>query len=65
MSSVAILLTTYLLNPFFCCHRNIIFIGGGPLAILMLLAIYDEDVVQVEHVLMLMSILGAMVVIAR
>lgn len=31
----------------------------------MLLAIYDEDVVQVEHVLMLMSILGAMVVIAR
>lgn len=46
-------------------RRNIIFVGGGPLAILMLLAIYDEDVVQVEHVLMLMSILGAIVVLAR
>ena len=46
-------------------NRNVVFIGGGPLVILMLLTIYDEDVVQVEYVLMLMSCLGAMIVVAR
>ncbi|XP_037038233.1 autophagy-related protein 9A isoform X2 [Bradysia coprophila] len=45
--------------------KNIIFMGGGPLAILMLLAIYDEDVVQVERVLMLMTLLGISVIFAR
>ncbi|KAJ6633195.1 Autophagy-related protein 9A [Pseudolycoriella hygida] len=45
--------------------RNVLFMGGGSLTVLVLLAIYDEDVVQVAHVLTLMSILGAMVVIAR
>ncbi|XP_044727484.1 autophagy-related protein 9A [Chrysoperla carnea] len=39
--------------------RNIGFICGSILAVLVLLTIYDEDVLSVEHVIMLMTALGA------
>lgn len=45
--------------------RNMVFFGGGILSALVLLTIYDEDVVQVENVLTIMSILTALVVISR
>jgi autophagy-related protein 9 len=38
---------------------------GGVATILILLGIYDEDVFQVEHVLTIISVLGAAVIIAR
>lgn len=44
---------------------NLVFICGGILAVLIVLTIYDEDVVQVEHVLTIISILTAIVVISR
>lgn len=41
--------------------RNLAFLAGAVLAVLVLLTIYDEDVITVEHVLTLMTILGAVV----
>lgn len=45
--------------------RNLVFICGGMLTVLIVLTIYDEDVVQVEHVLLIMSLLTTIVVISR
>ncbi len=41
--------------------RNVVFLAGAVLAVLVLLTIYDEDVITVEHVLTIMTILGAVV----
>ena len=41
--------------------RNVGFLAGAVLAVLVLLTIYDEDVITVEHVLTLMTVLGAVV----
>lgn len=41
--------------------RNLAFLAGAVLAVLVLLTVYDEDVITVEHVLTLMTILGAVV----
>lgn len=42
-----------------------VFICGGVLSVFILLTIYDEDVVQVEHVLTIMTVLTGIVVISR
>ncbi|KAK4021382.1 hypothetical protein OUZ56_003298 [Daphnia magna] len=41
--------------------RNFAFLAGAILAVLVLLTVYDEDVITVEHVLTLITILGAVV----
>jgi len=41
--------------------RNLAFLCGAVLAVLLLLTIYDEDVITVEHVLTIMTVLGAVV----
>lgn len=41
--------------------KNIVFISGACLAVLLSLSIYDEDVLTVEHVLTAITVLGAVV----
>jgi autophagy-related protein 9 len=41
------------------------FVAGALLAVLSLLAIYDEDVLTVEHVLLMISASGAIVAVCR
>ncbi len=41
--------------------RNFAFLAGAILAVLVLLTVYDEDVITVEHVLTIMTVLGAVV----
>lgn len=41
--------------------RNFAFLAGAVLAVLVLLTVYDEDVITVEHLLTLMTVLGAIV----
>ncbi|GAB0087793.1 Autophagy-related protein 9 [Sergentomyia squamirostris] len=45
--------------------QNMVFICGGVLSVFIILTIYDEDVMQVQHVLTVMSALTAIVVIFR
>merc|ERR1719392_304843 len=45
--------------------RNIAFICGSVLAVLLLLTVWDEDVLNVEHVLTIMTVCGACVAGAR
>lgn len=45
--------------------KNVAFVSGSILAVLLILTVYDEDVLTVEHVLTTMTILGAMVAGAR
>ncbi|KZC08899.1 PREDICTED: autophagy-related protein 9A [Dufourea novaeangliae] len=45
--------------------KNIAFVAGSILAVLLILTVYDEDVLTVEHVLTTMTILGALVAGAR
>uniref|UniRef100_A0A182SCU5 Autophagy-related protein 9 n=1 Tax=Anopheles maculatus TaxID=74869 RepID=A0A182SCU5_9DIPT len=45
--------------------RNVAFDAGGVASLILLLAIYDEDVFQVQHVLTLFTLLGMISVIAR
>ncbi|KAK0074361.1 hypothetical protein PV325_008457 [Microctonus aethiopoides] len=45
--------------------KNIAFVAGSILAVLLILTVYDEDVLTVEHVLTAITILGAMVAGAR
>jgi autophagy-related protein 9 len=45
--------------------KNIVFMFGGLLSIFLLLTVYDEDILQVQHVVTIMSVLGVVVVIAR
>lgn len=40
---------------------NLVFVCGGLLSVFIVLTIYDEDVVQVEHVLTIMTVLTAIV----
>ena len=41
------------------------FVSGALLAVLLGLTIYDEDVIAVEHVLTLMTLLGGLVAVCR
>ncbi|XP_014257003.1 autophagy-related protein 9A [Cimex lectularius] len=41
--------------------KNIVFISGSILAVLLALTVYDEDVLSVEHMLSTITILGAVV----
>jgi len=45
--------------------RNVAFICGSVLAVLLLLTVWDEDVLNVEHVLTIMTVCGACVAGAR
>ncbi|XP_058822812.1 autophagy-related protein 9A [Topomyia yanbarensis] len=45
--------------------RNIAFVCGGVASLIFLLAVYDEDVLQVQHVFTIFTVLGAASVIAR
>ncbi|XP_033327331.1 autophagy-related protein 9 isoform X2 [Megalopta genalis] len=45
--------------------KNIAFVSGSVLAVLLILTVYDEDVLTVEHVLTLITILGAVLAGAR
>lgn len=45
--------------------RNVAFIAGAFIAVLSLLTIYDEDVITVEHVLLVISVSGAALAICR
>ena len=45
--------------------RNVMFVSGALLAVLLGLTIYDEDVITVEHVLTLMTLLGGLVAVCR
>lgn len=45
--------------------KNVMFVSGAVLAALLLLAVYDEDVLTVEHVLTVMTLLGATVAVCR
>lgn len=55
-------------NPllfFLLKNRNVVFVSGACLAVLLVLSIYDEDVLTVEHVLSAITILGAVVACFR
>lgn len=41
--------------------KNLAFLAGAILAVLVLLTVYDEDVITVDHVLTIMTVLGAVV----
>ncbi|XP_015601194.1 autophagy-related protein 9A isoform X2 [Cephus cinctus] len=45
--------------------KNVVFVAGSILAVLIILTVYDEDVLTVEHVLTTCTVLGAMVAAAR
>ncbi|XP_055544756.1 autophagy-related protein 9A [Wyeomyia smithii] len=45
--------------------KNIAFVCGGVASLIFLLALYDEDVLQVQHVLGIMTVMGAASVISR
>ncbi|EDS39177.1 autophagy protein 9 [Culex quinquefasciatus] len=45
--------------------RNVAFLCGGVASMIFLLAVYDEDVFQVQHVFTICTVLGAASVIAR
>lgn len=45
--------------------RQLVFFAGAPLAALLLLTVYDEDVLAVEHVLTAMTALGVTATVAR
>uniref|UniRef100_A0A1L8DUW8 Autophagy-related protein 9 n=1 Tax=Nyssomyia neivai TaxID=330878 RepID=A0A1L8DUW8_9DIPT len=45
--------------------QNVVFMFGGVLSVFIVLTVYDEDVMQVQHVLTIISILTAIVVIFR
>lgn len=45
--------------------RGVAFMCGAVLAVLLLLTIYDEDVLAVEHLLTAMTVLGACLAVCR
>lgn len=47
------------------CCRNIAFIAGAGLAVLLILTVYDEDVLTVEHLFSIMTVLGGVVAGSR
>lgn len=42
-------------------NRNVVFVAGAILAVLLALTVYDEDVLTVEHVLTALTLLGGIV----
>ncbi|PNF28200.1 Autophagy-related protein 9A [Cryptotermes secundus] len=45
--------------------QNVAFVAGACLAVLLILSVYDEDVITVEHVLTAITVLGAVVAGSR
>lgn len=45
--------------------KNIVFFLGAPLIVLVILSVYDEDVLQVEHVLTVITVFGLIIAISR
>ncbi|XP_011304017.1 autophagy-related protein 9A isoform X2 [Fopius arisanus] len=45
--------------------KNVAFVAGSILAVLIILTVYDEDVLSVEHILTTITCLGALVAAAR
>ncbi|KAG8236438.1 hypothetical protein J437_LFUL016965 [Ladona fulva] len=45
--------------------KNVTFFAGAQMAVLILLSVYDEDVLTVEHVLTAITVLGVIVAISR
>ncbi len=45
--------------------QNVSFVAGSLLAALMALTVWDEDVLGVEHLLLVMTALGAVVAVSR
>ncbi|XP_054273338.1 autophagy-related protein 9A [Macrosteles quadrilineatus] len=45
--------------------KNIVFVAGAVLAVLLALTVYDEDVLTVEHVLTAITVLGAIIATFR
>ncbi|XP_021928467.1 autophagy-related protein 9A isoform X2 [Zootermopsis nevadensis] len=45
--------------------QNVAFVAGACLAVLLILSVYDEDVITVEHVLTAITVLGAIVAGSR
>lgn len=52
---------------FYCniYYRNIVFLSASVLGVLVVLSVYDEDVLTVEHVLSIITILGCVLAAAR
>lgn len=48
-----------------CVYRNVVFVAGSVLSVLLTLTVYDEDVITVEHVLTIITILGAVIAVSR
>lgn len=46
-------------------YRNIVFLSASVLGVLVMLSVYDEDVLTVEHVLSIITILGCVLAAAR
>lgn len=46
-------------------YRNVAFVAGSILAVLIVLTVIDEDVLLVEHVLTIMTVLGAVFALCR
>jgi len=51
-------------NIFVFC-RHMAFFAGSILAVLIILTVVDEDVLSVEHVLALMTLLGVVTTVCR
>ncbi|XP_037285612.2 autophagy-related protein 9 isoform X1 [Rhipicephalus microplus] len=45
--------------------KSVTFFAGAPLAVLLVLTIVDEDVLSMEHMLMIVTVLGIIVAVAR
>lgn len=45
--------------------RNVAFLSGSVLSVLVVLSVYDEDVLTVEHVLSIITVLGCLLAAAR
>ena len=50
---------------YYSLGRNVGFISGAILAVLLALTVYDEDVITVEHVLTTMTVLGGILAASR
>ncbi|KAH9630330.1 hypothetical protein HF086_004463 [Spodoptera exigua] len=46
-------------------HMNVVFLSASILGVLVVLSVYDEDVLTVEHVLSIITILGCVLAAAR
>lgn len=46
-------------------YRNVVFLSASVLGVLVVLSVYDEDVLTVEHVLTIITILTCILAAAR